>query len=399
MPPDPLDLERAALTTDTGRALLAAMSLVAAPTPADIARWRSQADEPLVTAALRLATARRRAVGKFRDADRMWLDAIGLEQATSDDVAAHKARRFATHPTVDLCSGIGGDAIAMARAGTRVISVDRSHAACRRSRWNAEVAGVSLLSVRGDAERFPIPPGFHVHIDPDRRPDGGRRALRVENYAPSLPFLRGLMATVPGGAIKLGPADDFNAAFPGDRVEIELISLRGECKEATVWFGDLATARRRATCLPAGASWSDRDGDPHASPPIAPASPFVATPDPALSRAGLVDSLGAYLGLRRYSTGCHLLSAERAIESPFLRWFAVREDRPFDRRSLARLVKSDRLGPLEIKVMGVDVLPETLRRELGPEGPNPATLLVVPGADGVRVLVATRLPVTPGRAS
>ena len=51
------------------------------------------------------------------------------------------------------------------------------------------------------------------------------------------------------GAIKVGPASDFGKHFAGPEFEVELISLRGECKEATVWFGELVSCRRRATRL------------------------------------------------------------------------------------------------------------------------------------------------------
>ncbi len=50
--------------------------------------------------------------------------------------------------------------------------------------------------------------------------------------------------------IKLSPASDFAAHFRGPEHEVELISVSGECKEATVWFGAAVTCRRRATRLP-----------------------------------------------------------------------------------------------------------------------------------------------------
>jgi hypothetical protein len=59
---------------------------------------------------------RRRARDKFAIADRMFFTRKGLEQATDEQIAAVKAARFpAGQPLADLCCGIGGDLIALAR--------------------------------------------------------------------------------------------------------------------------------------------------------------------------------------------------------------------------------------------------------------------------------------------
>src|SRR5258708_2041750 len=69
----------------------------------------------LARAALQTALLRRRAAVKFRLAERMYFTREALEQASSESVSHHRARRFAGLGTVgDLCCGIGGDAIALA---------------------------------------------------------------------------------------------------------------------------------------------------------------------------------------------------------------------------------------------------------------------------------------------
>jgi hypothetical protein len=54
-------------------------------------------------------------------------------------------------------------------------------------------------------------------------------------------------------------------------------------------------------------------------------------------------------------------------------------------------VRAERLGPLEIKVFGVRVSPESLRAELRPRGASPVTLILYPEGTGVRVIIAERL--------
>ena len=70
-------------------------------------------------------------------------------------------------------------------------------------------------------------------------------------YNPNLAWMQEATRSAAGGAIKIGPASNFIQKFPG--CEIELISLRGECREATVWFGEMADCEQfRATVLPTG---------------------------------------------------------------------------------------------------------------------------------------------------
>lgn len=400
-PADGVDAEHRVLTSEAGRDLLAEVALARAPGPAELARWRRSHPPEGVAAALRLADARRRGRAKFAEADRMWLDPVGLEQATAEPVARHKARRFAGAIVVDLCSGIGGDALALAAVASGVLAVDLDPGMARRTRWNAEVHGVGhrVAPIVGRAERVAIPDGWFVHVDPDRRALArdrrADRARSLDDYAPGLGALRALTARARGGAIKLGPASDFERGFAGlaTAVEFEVVSLGGECKEATAWFGELADAAtpRRATRLPDGATWTDRDGPGPGPAPVADGpGPWVFDADPALIRAGLLDGFARAHGLSRLVPGCDLLTGPDRVASPWLAPFEVDESLPLDIKRLRRAVADRRLGPLEIKTRGLDLRPEDLRRSLHPDGPNPATLLLIGGRGPSLAIVARR---------
>jgi hypothetical protein len=393
MNPTAADHEYDVLTTPDGEALLREVVAVVDPSPSQITRWRRNASAERVAAALRIASGRRKGAAKFANADLLWLDPAGIEQATAEPVARHKAARFAGRRVIDLCSGVGGDSLAMAASGARVIAVDLDLGMCRRLRWNARVEGCEdcLLPVRGRAEDFAIASGALVHIDPDRRASLGRRARSVADYAPGLDTLKRIARETAGGAIKLGPASDFDAHFADPGLEIELISLNGECKEATVWLGESASCRRRATTLPDGATWTDRDGAPGDLPEQAHPARFVAAVDPALSRSGLAPRFAVVQGLSQVALQGNLLTADRVVEHPFLTWFKVRDVLPLDRRSLKSRVQADGMGPLEIKVFGVRVAPELLRKELQPPGFLSTTLILYPEGNSVRVIIADRL--------
>ena len=274
-PASDADAEYGVLTTGAGRDLLAEVAWVRRPSPSDVARWRRSHPIDRVSAAIRLVESRHRASAKFDRAEAMWLDPVGLEQATAEPVARHKAARFAGSVAFDLCSGIGGDALALAGEARGVVAVDLDEGMAHRARWNAEVYGVGhmLAPILGRAEGVAIPPEALVHIDPDRRVRAQLVAAGlVDDYVPGLDFLRKLPARCRGGAIKLGPASDFARAFGDLPVEIELVTHAGECKEATVWFGDLATPGVRRRASPPGrggsATWTEpRRPDPRPPPP------------------------------------------------------------------------------------------------------------------------------------
>ena len=395
--------EFAVLTTEAGNRLLEFVASVADPGPAEITRWRDLADPSLVAAALRIVATRRGGSAKFTRAGRMWFTPRGLEQATAEEVARHKAWRFAveggTSSVVDLCSGIGGDSIALA-GSNQVISVDLDPAMSARTRWNAEVHQVAdrITATTARAEGVAIPAGAWLHVDPDRRTHSSRKTNIVAEYAPGLEALVGWARTTRGGAIKLGPASDFATHFGGAGFEVEIVSLRGECKEATVWFGDRATpgVRRRASALPSGATWTDGD-DPAATSardrfvPAGPVNRWVFDPDPALVRAGLLDGFARAQGWTRIEPGVDLLTGPERSLSPLVASFEVVDLFPLDVKVLRREVASRGLGPLEIKTRGLSIRPETYRAQLRPPGPNPATWIFIAGRAGPgRAILAGR---------
>ncbi len=390
--PAAVEAEAWVLATETGRHLLEEIRNARPLGPALVNRLRKEASPEAVRAAIRLSEARRKAAMKFEQGSRMWVDLIGVEQATAEPVANHKAGRFRCDLVVDLCAGIGSDTLALA-ARSNVLAVDRDQGMCRRILYNARLIDVSarVLPIRAQAERFAIPADAWLHLDPDRRATSSRRASRLADYSPGPPFWNSLIERVAAGAIKLSPAADFSKHFASSNVEIELISLRGECKEATVWFGELVSCRRRATRLPENVTWTDQDGRSKQAVTVAPLSRIIYDPDPSLPRAGLLDGFAHEHGLCRIVDGVDYLTGEHLVTSPFLAPFRVREVSPLDLKLLTRLIVKHEIGTLEIKVRGVDITPESLRAKLKPRGTAGATLLLIGGSGAVRAVLAQRV--------
>ena len=152
-----------------------------------------------------------------------------------------------------------------------------------RSRWPRTRESWPLTSIRGCAGGFAGMPRSTTSAigcwrsGPGRRPSRslavrGSISIRIAGHSATAGPVRSRI-TRPAphrGSRSSGaspPVRSSSARPPTSRrispvpgFEIELISLRGECKEATVWFGELASCRRRATRLPEGVTWTDRDG-------------------------------------------------------------------------------------------------------------------------------------------
>ncbi|WP_397569536.1 class I SAM-dependent methyltransferase [Schlesneria sp. T3-172] len=346
---------------------------------------RRQYPDDLVRMAVSLHQFRLKARGKFSRAEQMWFDRQGLEQSTAEVVSRYKAQRF--KGTVwDLCSGIGSDSMSLA-AHCDVIAVDIHAPNCLRTMWNAEVYGVADRVETQCRDVRELTSFSHlVHVDPDRRPGSSGRVSRIEDYVPGLDYLNAIMPRCPGGAIKVSPASNFGGKFPD--AEIELISLHGECKEATVWFGELASdALFRATVLPAGESIS---GHPlEVLVPVSPLGQYLYDPDPSVVRAGLVDVLADRLGLSRLDRAEEYLTSDHLVTSPFLQPFEVLENLPNNEKELKAWLRKASVGPLEIKCRHIPIQADVLRRRLPLNGSEPR-VIVFARLDGKARIVAAR---------
>ncbi len=360
-------------------------------------RLRTAFPDDLVRGALSLCELRARAAEKFSRSDQMWFDRVSLEQSTSEPVARHKAKRFhGPSPVWDYCCGIGADAIALAER-THVIAVDRDPAACLCAKWNAQAYGVAgrVSVVCADVETLADRGGL-VHIDPDRRSAAAvphadrsraRRSLRLEAGSPGLAFLQRLTAEFAGGAIKASPAANFGGKFPA--AEVELVSLAGECKEATIWFGELARPGTwRATVLPSGETLA---GDPlSAIAPVGPLESHLFDPDPALVRAGLIDLFAAQTGLKRLDDQEEFLTGSRRVCSPFVRGFEVAANLPNNSRAIRGYFRHAGIGRVEIKCRRIPLDVEAVRRSLPLWGPQAAVLIFARIAGRARAVVCRR---------
>jgi len=291
--------------------------------PAAIARLRKHAGANDVRRAVELVTARRRAAGKLAHADDLLLDNIGVEQATSYEVAQHKAMRFGAcgmDEVIDLCCGMGGDAMALAAKG-QVTLADHDADRAAMARFNVrQITGRDCPTIVADVRTLGLRDRV-FHLDPARRSEG-RRHHRYEDYQPGPTFVDALIAANPTGAIKLGPGVDLDALPPG---EVEFISEDGALVQAVLWSGKLAHHVRSATTLPVGVTISGSPG----VPPFAPLGRYLHTVDAAVERAKLLHVLCDQLDAAAVHPALGIITADRPLAGPWVRAFEVIHTMPW----------------------------------------------------------------------
>lgn len=341
-----------------------------------------------------LAELRRRAHIKFQHADRMFFTRQLLEQATDETVAAYKAQRMAAGERLaDLCCGIGGDLMALARQGP-IVGVDRDPVAAVLAEANCRALGLTAAEVQlADARESPVEGFAAWHADPDRRPEG-KRTTRVETHEPDLNALERLLSRNRNAALKLAPA----ASLPEEwmqMAELEWIGNRGECRQQMVWFQELARnpGRRTATVFAAGlAEPRTICGDAGVEVPPAPRlGRYVFEPHAAVLAANLTGILANAHSLNCVSPGIAYLTSDQYVADPVLACFEVLEILPLDPKHLRDAIRERGIGNLEVKKRGVKIDPEEVRKQVHPRGDQAATLIITPIKKKIAAILAQRV--------
>lgn len=356
------------LRTTAGRRLLA-LADERIEDPFAASTLRAEASPDLASAAVDQVRLRRRARAKFEDADWLWFAQSLLEQASGDVLANWRARRFPHGAEVtDLCCGLGGDSMALAKRGP-VIAVDRDELALALTQANCSERGLAdpLECIWSDAAAPAEGRGGYLWIDPGRR-ETGRRTRRLEEMSPRLSELLPVLESAEGAGIKLSPATRHEELDEGleplvDRQqEREFLSVDGECRELAVWVGALAReAPRRATLLPEGMSL---EGEPRPIGEIAPVGQFLLEPDAAVLRAGLVGNLAEECNLWGIDPQLSYLSSDTMPETPFGRSYRVGSTQAFSQKALARALRELGAGTVTLKTRGTVFQPEALQQAL-----------------------------------
>jgi hypothetical protein len=421
-----------ALLTPQGRELLARLAGSQPDGSLALAeRLRKQYPAGLVALAMAQRELRQSAAAKFSRADQMLFTRAGYEQSSSEAIARYRAARLAGAcrgaggRVADLCCGIGGDLVALAAAG-EVLAVDRDEVHASLALHNAGVYGVAdrVTAVVSDVRDLRLAGLAAVFIDPARRsgpgtasagPGPARTALsrtalsgtalsgtasagparrfRAGLSEPPLDWCAGLADRVAAVGIKAAPGLPADLIPPG--WEAEFIAEGRDLKEAVLWSPALATAPvaappggppgpRRATVIttppdgraPRGhATLVAHPGDPV---PLREPGEYLLDPNPAVTRAGLVEDLARTLGgdAAKIDPQIAFLTLDRPAETPFARTLRVLESAPWHEKRFAGRLRDLGIGAVDIRRRGLAGDVDQIRRRLKLAGAQRATLVI-----------------------
>jgi hypothetical protein len=359
----------------------------------ELTRLRRTYPPELARAALEQTLLRRRAAGRLPQAEQLFYTRDALEQLSAQPVADWRAQRIAglAADAADLGCGIGGDSLALARAGIFVTAVDRDPLRLLLTAVNAEVLGLSdrVQTRAADLERDPPPPAAALFCDPARRTEQ-RRLQDPAAYSPSLTRVLSWRQLTPLLAVKLAPGIDA-ALLPTD-AELEFVSLDGEMKEAVLWIGPAAAGRtatllRRSRSTPESPAVIRFSADQVLPPQLSSSRRFLIEPDPAIIRAGLVSNLAAQLDAAQLDPQIAYLTADHDRVSPYARAWPILQQLPFNLKQLQRTLRDYDVGAVTVKKRGSPLETDQLARRLSGNGTQPLVVVLTRVANQPTALI------------
>jgi hypothetical protein len=336
----------------------------------------------LVAAATAQHDLRLAARAKFVRAMEMLFTRAGYEQSSSETIARYRAARFGDARRVaDLCCGIGGDLLALA-SGRDVLGVDLDEIHARLAVHNAAVYGetANVRAVVADVRDLMLAGLDGVFIDPARR--AGDHRFRAGVSQPSLEWCLGLRERVPAVCVKAAPG------LPAELIpggwEAEFIADGRDLKEAVLWSPALASATRRATIVPSGDTLTPAPGDPIG---VTEPGEYLLDPNPAVTRAGLVEDLARTLGGGDSGSGgggsaakidprIAFLTMDRPARTPFARTLRVLHSAPWNEKQFAKRLRDLGVGAADIRRRGLAGDVDQIHRRLKLAGPHRATIVI-----------------------
>jgi hypothetical protein len=342
-------------------------------------------------AALETAILRKEGLIKFPFAEKMFFTRPALQQASGWEIACYRAGRYAGFERVfDMGCSIGSDTLALSPiAATTGIDLDglRLNMAKANAESMGAVGKVDFIQADLTADLpFRVRSTMNhwaLFFDPARR-EGERRIFSVRDYHPPLGVIKDWIRVIPALGVKISPGVNLKE-IQSYEAEVEFISIRGELKEAVLWFGPLRSTTRRATLLPGPLSFCAENP---AGIPVSDPLGYIYEPDPAVIRAGLVTALGVRLEAQQLDPTIAYLTGDRLVLTPFARVWKIETWFPFGLKRLRAYLRHNRIGKVTVKKRGSPLEPETLIHDLRLQGEHERVIFLTQLMDKPVVIVA-----------
>lgn len=349
--------------------------------PPEVAAW-----------AWEMALVRQKAV--LKGLDGLLFTREALEQATRQQLAAHRAKRFqGLGPLIELGAGCGADTLHLAQVAKGIaVELDPIRAIYLHHNLQSRNLSHEMLAVSGNAEQFAARHFACGFADPARR-EQGKRLLDLNAYSPSLARL---MHNLPGPcAIKLAPAqnpDELFALANSAPVSLEWVGWLGELKELVLWRAIPLQGKRVVTLFPSGATLACDATQAPTWPEAKSIGNILYDPHPAVVRANLVGLLARQIDAFPLDSQIAFLSANSPTPTPFGRVLEVLEAFPFSLNNIRSALRTHKIGHVEIVKRGSAIDAVALKKSLKPQGDMHATLALARVGEKQMGILAKPLP-------
>jgi hypothetical protein len=115
--------------------------------------------------------------------------------------------------------------------------------------------------------------------------------------------------------------------------------------------------------------------------PVEDPGEYLLDPNPAVTRAGLVQELGRELSAWQLDPMTAFLSLDSSVSTPFARTLRVLESMPWNERDAARRLREFGVGIIDIRRRGLAGDVELIRRHLRLRGDRSAIIVLTRRAD------------------
>ena len=316
---------------------------------------------------------RKKGLEKWSYAEDMIFTETGLQQATSESISKHKAQKVSGGERVLIgCTGIGGEAIEIARKNTHITAVEMNPAVLAIAEHNVEHVTSVADSIEYFAEELisflqkTTQTWDTAFIDPDRRINNTRK-INIESYSPAFSELAPLLQKkTKQFFIKVAPALDYHTLWK-EGYSIECIQEGNTVKELLI--GNGVSQQRIATLIQNGNTYSytaDR------SLPVVLSDPttsyrYLYEPAGCIMRTELVGNIAKEHELYGLHKDSALLYSQKLISSRYSSFFTgyvIQAVLPFHVKNLRAYLREHKLERCIIKKRFFPIEPHEIRKQL-----------------------------------
>ena len=333
---------------------------------------------------------------------------LSLEQCTSQYIAQYKASIIErligkNFRMADLTGGFGVDCFFISRSATHTCYNEMSAELCDIARNNFKSLGCPEIAVTcGSAEDFIKtcnPDSLDLlYLDPARRGNAGQKLISISDCQPDAVTLQNDLLRVSRYImLKLSPMLDISRALTEMRhvSRVMVIGLEGECKEITLLIEREFTGEPLIEAVdinskgePETTVSSTKSTDNTLSLPIAKQDQlqpgtFISEPSAPFMKSALFRTIAAHTGTALLHPDTHLFWSKEKPEKFPGRTFILEGIIPFDKRSIASLIKTQ----ANLSVRNFPQTAPELQKSLKLKDGGHRYLIATTLSDGKRVLL------------